>query len=68
MAIASKATAPEFQPSVCCFFTCDMALAWLMVDSNKRVAKRLCYRTELGKEEGDGNFLSRINKLINIGW
>ena len=28
---------------------------------------RLCYRMELGKEEGDGSFLSEINKLINSG-
>jgi len=47
-------------------FTCDMALAWLMGDSNAEITEPLCYRTELGKEGGDGNFLSRINKLINI--
>ncbi len=37
-----------------------------MGDSNTENTEPVCYRTELGKEEGDGSFLSRINKLINI--
>lgn len=61
------ATAPEFQPPVCCLLHA-MMLCWFMADSDKRVAKRACYRMELGKEGGDGNFLSRINKLIYIEW
>lgn len=36
--------------------------------SNTENTEPLCYRTELVKEGGDSSFLSKINKLINIGW
>ncbi len=38
MVIASKATAPEFQPpaSSLLLVTCGVALAWLMADSDER--------------------------------
>ncbi len=42
----NHATAPEFQPPVCCFFTCVLALAWLMADSDKRLPGS--YVTERG--------------------
>jgi hypothetical protein len=50
------------------FFTCDIALLWLMADSDKRVAKRLCYRTGLGRKAEEDGFPSKINKSTKNWW
>jgi hypothetical protein len=41
--------------------------AWFMGDSDETLAKWLYYRTELGREEGDGCFSGKINKLSEGG-
>lgn len=57
---------PEFQPPVCWYLIGVLLWSGSLLTPTRHYRERLCYRTELVWEAGEGGFMGKINKRVAL--